>query len=275
MRIIGVDVSHWEGSIDWQEASHFVPWCYFKCTDGVGGVDYTFDLNRKGCQQNGIPHAPYHYYQPGQDPATQADHFIAVAGKDFKRYIVDVEEEEGVDDKITSDVLVFLLRVAQLTGRRPAIYTSAGYWNQFIKPKPAWSQSYELIVAHYTAEHTPILPIGWSTWTAWQFSDHFFFPGCYSAADGDWFAGSLDQVREWFGNYRPVEPVTYSFHARSLFDQLHVRSSPSTLAKEIDHLNKGETVEIEQLGGQDVWVRHAQGWTCVEKAGYRYMEIIK
>ena len=40
-------------------------------------------------------------------------------------------------------------------------------------------------------------------------------------------------------------------------------------------LTKDECVEIEQLGGYDVWVRHARGWTAIERGGYRYMEVVK
>jgi len=40
-------------------------------------------------------------------------------------------------------------------------------------------------------------------------------------------------------------------------------------------LHKGEMVEGEELGGDDVWVKHSRGWSCVERKGYRYMEVMK
>ena len=275
MRVLGIDVSHWEAGIDWPTASRYLSFAYFKCTDGVSGIDPTFEANSIDCAQLGLPHAPYHYYQPGHDPIIQAEHFIQTAGKTYPRYIVDVEEHEGADDHLAGDLHAFLLKCTQLTGTKPAIYTSAGYWYDFVKPRPTWAHEYELIVAHYTAEHTPTLPVGWDTWKAWQFSDFFFVPGCICEVDADWFNGNLYECRQWFGNYRPVDPPTYSFKARSLFNQLHVRIAPSQLSREVDHLSKGEAVEIDQLGGQDVWVKHSRGWTCVEKAGYRYMEVEK
>jgi hypothetical protein len=132
-----------------------------------------------------------------------------------------------------------------------------------------------LIVAHYTAAHRPTLPAGWDAWIIWQFSDYYFVPGCSSEVDGDWFNGDLLACRQWFGNYREIEPAVYSFKARSYFDNLHVRVQPSLLAREVDHLAKGDAVIVEDLGGRDVWVRHSQGWTCVEKDGYRYMEVVR
>ncbi len=281
MRILGIDVSHWEGQIYWPEASRYLGFAYFKCTDGINFVDPTFEANQAGLQAAGLAHAPFHYYQPAHDPGAQADHFIKTAGKDYKRYIVDVEEPagrnelvEGVDQSLPSSLLSFLLRCTQLTGVKPAIYTSPGYWDEFVKPLPGWSHEYDLVVAHYTAEHLPDLPIGWNHWTIWQFSDFFFVPGCSCEVDGDWFNGTMDQCRWYFGNYRQVDPVVYSFKARSLFDKLHVRAEPSRLSKELAHLMKGDEVIIQQLAGQDVWVRHAGGWSCIEQAGYRYMEVL-
>ncbi len=275
MRTLGIDVSHWEGFVDWQLVSRWLGFAYFKCTDGADFVDPEFRLNQIGAEQSGLAHAPYHYFQPSHDPIVQANGFISVAGKGFKKYVVDVEEEEEVDDQLPGNLQAFLLRCTQLTGIKPAIYTSPGYWNEFVKPHPSWAKEYELIVAHYTAEHVPTLPIGWTTWKVWQFSDFFFVSGCTTEVDGDWFNGNLLACRQWFGNYREVDPTFISLRARSLFDQLHVRADHSTGSKEISHLAKGQEVAVEDLGGQDVWVRHAAGWTCVEKDGYRYMEVIK
>jgi lysozyme len=275
MRTLGIDVSHWEGPIDWQQASRSIGFAYFKCTDGMVWVDPEYDHNRIGSYQAGLARAPYHYFQPGEDPTAQAVHFIHVAGKNCPRYIVDVEEDADADENLPGNLLAFLLRCEQLTGIKPAIYTSSGYWKEFSKPVPGWTKSYELLVAHYTADHVPTLPIGWEQWRIWQFSEYFFCPGCSTEVDGDWFNGTLEQCRQWFGNYRQIEPPLISLRARSLFDQLHVRVDPGIACKEVDHLAKGQEVVIDQLGGQDVWIKHSEGWSCVEKDGYRYMEIIK
>jgi len=275
MKTLGVDVSHWEGLIDWSVAGRWVPFAYYKCTDGVKFIDPTFELNKAGCTAAGVPHAPYHYYQPGYEPIAQADHFIQAAGKGYGRYILDLEEPDRVEN-ITPKIQAFLERVEQLTATRPAIYTSAGYWNDFIHPKPTWAKDYDLIVAHYTLARLPLLPIGWTTWRIWQFSDCWFFPGCNETADADWFNGDLAVARSWFGNYREVDPpIINKTQARSLFPDLHIRHLPSILARQVGHLAKGETVDVNELGGKEVWIKHTRGWTCVEKDGYRYMEVIK
>jgi len=277
MRTLGVDVSHWEGSIDWKKASPSIGFAYYKCTEGVRYVDQQFYANRQGCKDAGLAHAPYHFYQPALDPNSQAEHFINTAGKAYHQYIADIEVPERQED-ITQKILTFLKRVEQLTGVKPSIYTSSGYWNEFIQPHPQWASQYELIIAHYTAAHQPTLPVGWSSWRVWQFSDYWSLNGCLEQADGDWFNGSSEECRTWFGNAilpQPAQPSPNDFKLHSLFDHLHIRQSPSMKAKVIGSLKRDEVVEIEELGGDDVWVKHPRGWTAVERGGYRYMEVIK
>ena len=70
-------------------------------------------------------------------------------------------------------------------------------------------------------------------------------------------------------------PVHVHTSLRSLFDGLHIRQLPKVTAREVGHLAKDEVVELEELGGFDAWVKHARGWTAVERGGYRYMEVVK
>jgi lysozyme len=276
MRTLGIDVSHWEGNIDWIQAAPTIGFAYFKCTEGVKFIDPQFNVNRQGCQKAGLAHAPYHFFQPALDPNAQAEFFIRTAGKGYSRYIVDVEVTER-QEKITQKLLDFLQRVTQLTGARPAIYTSPGYWNEYIQPHPKWADDYELIVAHYTVARTPTLPAGWNNWRIWQFSDDWYFRGCSECADADWFNGSFEECQAWFGNAAPsnLKIAESGFRLRSLFDNLHIRQYPNMNAKVVGSLARGEVVESEELSGDDVWVRHAQGWSAIERGGYRYMEIIK
>ncbi|OGN99041.1 MAG: hypothetical protein A2Z71_03355 [Chloroflexi bacterium RBG_13_50_21] len=276
MKTFGVDVSHWESKIDWQQAAPALGFAYYKCTEGTRWFDIQFDHNRKGCDQAGLPHAPYHYFHPLIDPVKQADFFISIAGKSYKRYILDVEKPDTVVD-ITPRIRLFLKRCEELTGIKPAIYTAAGYWNEFVNPKPAWSTQYDLIVANYTIQRIPIIPIGWTTYKIWQFSSYFFIPGCSEACDGNWFNGTLDQCRQWFGNYKPPEPnpPVVGLNVRSQFEGLYIRQGPSCGTKDIGDLHKDEVVQVDELGGKEVWIKHTRGWSCVEKDSYRYMEVVK
>jgi lysozyme len=284
MKTIGADVSHWEGLINWPEAARWLPFVYYKCTDGVKGVDNTFANNKAGCQAAGMPHAPFHWFQPEQDPIRQADHIVDTAGSPagssggagYTRYIADVEQAPIEPTGFVQNVYSFLLQVEKRTAIKPAIYTGPDFWNTNMRPKPKWAREYDLIVANYTLNAMPTLPIGWDTYVIWQYTKWSYFPGIDGQVDGDWFNGSLEQMRRWFGNYKPVDqPETQPLQLKSLFSNLHIRQQPSKLAKEIGHLAKNEVVTLEDIGGQDTWVHHSRGWTAIEIGGYRYMEIVK
>jgi lysozyme len=274
---IGADVSGWEGPIDWHTAARWLPFAYYKCTQGSNFVDGQFLLNKYGCDELGIPHSCYHYYMPDHDPIQQAVHFVTTAGAGYKKLIVDVEQEPTVKEYFQINLKKFIAKTKELSGCDVAIYTSAGKWNEFTSYSyPSWVRGMSLLVAHYTVNKNPTFPNGFEDWDIWQFSKFFYFPGCSECADGNWFKGPLDQCRSWFGNYRQVDPPIYNHtRCRSHFDNLHIRQSPNRHSEELGHLSKGEIVEVEDLGGEDVWIRHARGWTCVEQKDYRYMEVLK
>ena len=276
MRTLGVDVSHWEGVIDWELAYQWMPFVYFKATEGLYAVDSQFYNNKAGCDKFGIPSAPYHYWHAEYDPIIQANHFIATAGK-YPRYIVDAEDPTtGVSD-VASKLYKFLNVVEELTTVKPAIYTSANWWNTNMRPIPPWTDDYDLIVAHYTVKRNPIIPNGWMNWKIWQFGDNFMMQGCKEYCDGDWFNGTLEEMRDWFGNYRPVtapppQPAGELQFSVAWNDGLRVRSAPSLSADILGLLNDGEIIEAVDVAGSDAWVKHDRGWSAKKIGNTNYLE---
>jgi GH25 family lysozyme M1 (1,4-beta-N-acetylmuramidase) len=271
MRTMGADLSHWEGEVVWSRGADYLPFAYYKATDGVDFIDSQFGNNMDGCNEFGVPHAPYHWWQELLDPISQADFFCEVTrdGK-YKRYIVDVEPN-GYADSVKLKRL--LDRIEQNTLIRPAIYTSSYYWNM-VKPTPSWAYKYDLLVAQYSYRLNPILPAGWSTWKIWQFTDYFWFDGCNATADGNWFNGTLGECRNWFGNYKPYNPLPSPDGKTKMIvsaDSLYIRSGPSTSYPITGGLYKGEEIEVLDVDGYNSWVKHAKGWSAAGYYGKKYL----
>jgi GH25 family lysozyme M1 (1,4-beta-N-acetylmuramidase) len=277
MRTLGVDASHWEGDIDWVKATPTLGFAYYKATDGTSFIDSQLGNNMDECNETGLAHAPFHWWQERQDPEVQAEHFVeATRDGGYKRYIVDVEPATtyiGIADSLKH----LLDRIEALVGVKPAIYTSANYWNNYIIPHPSWAGQYDLLVAHYTLARNPTLPIGWSTWKVWQFTDKFWAQGCTSEIDANWFNGPIEQARAWFGNYHPFVPPQPGGLTlmRTLVEGLRIRSAPTTRAPILGSLRANEVLEVIDVGGTDSWIRHARGWSAVETGGTRYMEPVE
>lgn len=281
MRVLVVDTSHWEGDIDWKIGYSFLAGAYYKATDGEDYIDSRYRSTRDQCDEVGLPHAPYHWWQEKQNPEVQAAHFAEhTTGGSYRRWIVDVEPQStfpGIVDKLERH----LRKIEELVGVRPTIYTSANYWNNYIKPVPTWAKNYEFIIAQYAYRRDPILPINVlpQNLRMWQWTDHFWFPGCNTEADGNWFYGDLTDCRNWFGNYhpyneQPVEPPVPSSKTEMLVtsNTLRIRQSPNTYSPVLGTLHRGDSVEILDLGGADAWVKHSRGYSAYRTAGVKYMK---
>jgi lysozyme len=277
MRTFGADVSHWEGDINWLLGVDYLPFVYYKATDGLYAVDSQFLGNKAECDAVGIPNAPYHWWQETQDPIIQADHFVDTVMPGYKQLIVDVEPKVLVPNMLAK-LNSLLDRIQTRTGIIASIYTSANYWDSFIRaPYP---NHHPLLVAQYAYRSEPVLPNGAVTWTMWQFTDQFWFSGCNATADGNWFNGPLDVTRNWFGNYHPYDlppqPPTTDFLMKCIVEGLNVRSGPSTSYGIVGHLHQNEEVALKNIAGAAAWMQIKSGvytdkWAAVQTS-QRYME---
>jgi lysozyme len=275
MRTFGADVSHWESDIDWIKGVDYLPFVYYKATDGEYWIDVQFGNNMDECNEVGMPHAPYHWWQEKQDPIIQAEHFWdTVQDGGYKQLIVDVEPRE-IYGNMYGRLMQHLGRIEQLSGIIPSIYTSKNYWDNYIKVN--YPTRHPLLVAQYAYRSNPILPMGATSWKIWQFTDQFWFSGCNATADGNWFNGDLTACRNWFGNYHPYNappPISGVLKMESLYEGLRIRELPSTNSRIVGTLHLGEEVDVDDVGGWNAWVHHSRGWSNAHLSGTQNMKVI-
>ncbi|WP_329686128.1 glycoside hydrolase family 25 protein [Longimicrobium sp.] len=189
-RLAGVDVSHWQGAIDWNRAAgDGVSFAFIKATEGGDYVDPAFAANWAGAAAAGIPRGAYHFYRPQTDAAAQAQHFlrtVQLRAGDLPP-VLDVEVTDGRPAaEIAAGVRTWLQTVERATGRRPIVYTRASFWTGQMG---GGFGAYPLWVAHYGAAQ-PSIPADWSRWAFWQHSDAGRVAGITGDVDLNWFAGS-------------------------------------------------------------------------------------
>jgi lysozyme len=178
MTVQGIDVSKWQGEIDWQQAKNSgAQFTYIRAgsIDNVVGncyEDVQFTRNAQLAPQH-IPVGYYWYFRPNWSPVKQADFFIKqLRNNPWKLYpVVDVEEHGGLDKAgVAASVFSFLGRIYQEMDLRAMIYTSAGFWDGRVAPT-YWAIDYPLWVAHWNVQ-SPRLPYDWSNfgknYTFWQ-----------------------------------------------------------------------------------------------------------
>ena len=188
----GIDVSHYQGAINWQSVKQAgIAFAYAKATDGGTTVDSQFKTNWQAMQAAGIARGAYHFFEPTAEAAAQANNFIHTVGSlrptDLPP-VIDVEISNGVSNsQLISGVTTWLTLVKQGLGRTPMIYTVASFWNAHLDDQFG---NYPLWVAHYDVQ-APALPKGWSKWAFWQHSQMGSVKGVTGNVDLDWFNGSV------------------------------------------------------------------------------------
>jgi lysozyme len=192
----GIDVSHYQGSVDWQQvAQGGLAFAFAKATEGITYVDPQLAANWAGIRAAGLVRGAYHFFEPNDDPTQQATHFLSTvqpAPGDLPP-VLDVETTGGVSDtELWSGVTSWLQAVEQATGHQPILYTSPGFWSSHA-PDLSLTR-YPLWLADYADQ--PTLPDGWTSWLFWQYSQSGSCPGVTGAVDLDVFSGSFQQLKD-------------------------------------------------------------------------------
>jgi lysozyme len=176
--IKGIDVSHWQGNINWPAVKQaiigtgFRPFAIIKCSGGDAGLykDSQFDSNKSGARAN-MDAVGFYHFAGHNDPVVEADHFIASMG--------DVQSGEFVvlDAEIGQSVFwckTFLDHVYSKIGFRPMLYAPVNNgWDW----SPILRANYGLWIANYGWLNLPTLlgrlqpKIGvWPFYAIWQYS---------------------------------------------------------------------------------------------------------
>ena len=77
----GIDVSHYQGRIDWDQVARDknVQFVYLKATEGSDLVDDCYLRNLYGAKRVGIPVGVYHFYRPNVNVQWQLRNFSSTA----------------------------------------------------------------------------------------------------------------------------------------------------------------------------------------------------
>ena len=199
----GVDVSHYDGTIDWAAVHGAgIAFAFMKATESTGFADPQFAANWNGAGANGVIRGAYHFFRASADATAQADYFVQQAGVPAAGDLpltIDLETLDGVAAAtVASDALTFLARVETKSGRKPIVYTSASFLSSI--GSPAGFGAYTLWVANWQVSCPKLPSPPWSDWTFWQDSATATVNGIpATAVDSDQFNGTLADLQAFAG----------------------------------------------------------------------------
>lgn len=191
--IHGIDVSYYQGKIDWQKVSAMdddgvkVDFAFIKATEGVLLVDRYFQRNWREAPKAGIFCGAYHFFRPRKSGKWQAKFFLQTVDVETGDLppVVDVEELDGVSPAIMRTRLKeYVDHIYNRTGVKPIIYTGLSFYNDYLT---RYFDEYPLWIAHY---YKPKLTVtGKTKWHFWQHSDKAHVNGIGYIVDFNVFNG--------------------------------------------------------------------------------------
>lgn len=207
--IEGIDVSHWQGFIDWEAVAEAgIRFAIIKATGGGSFVDHCFGRNKLGAQKAGIVAGAYHFWRPRPSGTQQAEHFLRHLGDPTGMLIpaLDVERYATVPKaEVTRSALEWLRRVERELGVKPLVYANV-WWCKHKLGAEIAQEGYPLWLAYWRPwppKVSQARPLGgWTSWAIWQYYARGRVPGIRGHVDRDRLAGDL-RAYVIGGGYQP------------------------------------------------------------------------
>jgi len=202
LAVHGVDVSRWQGEIDWEtlrtQGANFV---YIKATDGGDHLDPMFKKNWRRAKEAGLKRGAYHFFYWCRTAGEQADWFIRNVPREANALppVIDVEwngesscKRRISPTRVREKMQVFMDKLERYYGQRPIIYTAPDFYRDNLKGEmldyPFWLRS---VAAH------PSKVYPGRKWLFWQYSGSGLSEGVDGKIDLNVFNGDEGDWHDW------------------------------------------------------------------------------
>lgn len=190
----GIDVSEWQGNIDFGEVARAgIEVVYIRASEGRGYVDPYFRENYEKAKANGLRTGFYHFLTATNEAEAkeEAEFFVSnIKGLEPDcRLAMDFEVFDGLDVSTINEISrVFLEAVEKLSGKECVIYSDA--YNARTVFSKELAEDYPIWVADYFVEE-PESNDKWKFWVGFQYSDRGRVNGIDGNVDRDYFTNGV------------------------------------------------------------------------------------
>ena len=191
----GIDVSHYQGKINWDKvktSSHPIEFVFVRATMGKNRKDSKFLENWKNAQKHNYVRGAYHYYRPSENSTKQFNNFKSVVKLETGDFIpiLDIEKESIFGRKnLRKGILNWLKLAEEAYGVKPMIYTGLSFYNHVLK---GYVDNYPIWIAAYSGKHR----VKNTDWTFHQFTEKVIIKGINEYVDGNDFNGTLENLKK-------------------------------------------------------------------------------
>jgi lysozyme len=195
-KAFGIDVSHYQGSINWdsidrKKGDFPLDFVFIRATQGKDGTDEQFSRNWKHALSGGFMRGAYHYYRPDENSVEQAENFIKNVRlrKGDLPPVLDIEKIPAGQsmDSLKTGLKRWLGTIERYYGVKPILYSGERYYTDFLKEE---FKGYTVWIAHYSS-----LELG-SDWHFWQFTDKAAIKGIDGTVDVNIYNGTAEALQK-------------------------------------------------------------------------------
>lgn len=193
----GLDVSHWQGDVDWEKVQEVgIRFVYMKVSEGSTIVDPMFEKNERLAKETGLFVGGYHFgrFNNEIEARMEAAHFVDQLKTKVHELppVLDLETNQGLGpEQLSKCALIFAEVVKEQLGRDLMIYTSSYFARDHLSQE---LKELRLWIAHYGVEQ-PIENGIWKKWEVFQFSDQGQVSGIKGLVDLDeWEMSSFERL---------------------------------------------------------------------------------
>jgi len=200
--IQGIDVSRWQGDIDWAKVKDAgTRFAFIKATEGGDHVDPNFKRNWIEAKKHGVPRGAYHFVwwcRPAKDQVRWIKKHIP-RDPDALPPVLDVEWQNDSQcarrvsrEDALEKIQIMLKGLREHTGKKPIIYTDINFHEDVLEgafnDHPYWLRSTAAPLAKRYAR---------DRWEFWQFTTTGRVPGITGHVDRNAFFGSEREFDAW------------------------------------------------------------------------------
>lgn len=190
--IKGIDVSSWNGTINWKTVSDYgMGFAILRITEKGNKVDSTFEANYKGCIDNKIPVGVYKYSYATNvsEIRYEANVVVKTMNKRKLDYPVFLDIEDKCQENLSKDLMLKMIKafrsIIVKAGYKFGIYCSYSWYQNKL---PDYAKKYDCWVARYpindTGDLQERLRVPASTGViGWQYSSKATIPGIPTKTD--------------------------------------------------------------------------------------------
>lgn len=181
--VFGVDVSSYQGDVDWPVLTgQGVDFAFIKATEGSGLQDRFFLQNWENAQAAGIRVGAYHFFSYDSPGLTQAENFISMVPvtPGMLPPVVDIEfygdnlKDPPELEHVRSILDPLLARLEEYYGQKPILYATYRSYRLYLQ---SGYEAYPLWFSSPVA-----VPLG-KDWSFWQYSHSAHLDG-YRGSEG-------------------------------------------------------------------------------------------